>query len=225
MAFTAWLALFGLIALAWLIGDSPKDRTVVASLAACGLSTLAFWCARGRLAPLVARWGASPGAKFVAIGSLGAAWVETVFWALERAFGASGVAASPNLALDLLATMPWYVPMVALLWVVQRRHRYSLYEVLMLGGVYELGADGIVGPFVGGTLAPASAPLAALLFPMLVIAYSFMVLPASALLRADLDALRGGAAPAGDATRYAYGLLPLLGLAPYVALGFLIMLA
>ena len=229
MLFTVWLALVGLIVLVWLSQPKATDRTVGLSTIVCGLSTVGLWRSRDRLARAVARWGASPRAKFVLIGSLGAAWVETVFWALEKVFHAKGVAASPNLAIDLLVTMPWYVMMVALLYRVETTHRYSMYEVLLLGGVYELGADGVVGPFVGGTFSIVSLPIVLLLLPMFVVVYSFMVMPPSVLLRADLERLRAersaGPAPVPDTRRYAYALLPLLGLVPYIVLGLITALA
>jgi hypothetical protein len=226
IAFTVWLSAIVFIQLVWVLDGKATDRTVAVSLLACGLTTTAMWCSRDRLARAVGRWGASPATKFVLIGSLGAAWVETVFWALEKAFHAKGVAASPNLAVDLLVTMPWYVMMVALLFRVERAHAYSPYEVLLLGGVYELGADGIIGPFIGGKFSAGSLPIALLLVPMFVVAYSLMVLPPTVLLAEDVGRLRGGAAaPAGDARRYAYALLPLVGLVPYLVLGIIIHLA
>ena len=142
-------------------------------------------------------------------------------------FQAKGVAASPNLAIDLLVTMPWYVMMVALLYRVEATYRYSTYEVLLLGGVYELGADGLVGPFVGGKFSIVSLPIVLLLLPMFVVVYSFMVLPPSVLLREDLERLREGKGPGPVPAprRYAYALLPLLGLVPYVVLGLITALA
>jgi hypothetical protein len=219
--FTAWLSLVGIIVLVWLAQPRANDRTVALSTILCGLSTVGLWCSRGRLARALAGWGASPRVKFVLVGSLGAAWVETVFWALEKVFHAKGVAASPNLAIDLLVTMPWYVMMVALLYRVEATYRYSMYEVLLLGGVYELGADGLVGPFVGGKFSIVSLPIVLLLVPMFVVVYSFMVLPPSVLLREDLGRLREGKAPGPvpASRRYAYALLPLLGLVPYIVLG------
>jgi hypothetical protein len=77
-----------------------------------------FWNFRTPLTSFVSRWGASPRTKFILIGSAGAIWVESLFWSVERIFGITGVAATPNLAVDLLATMPWYVLMIALLWKV-----------------------------------------------------------------------------------------------------------
>lgn len=224
--FTVWLSLVALIVLVWLAGPKANDRTVALSTIVCGLFTVGLWCSRVPLARVIARWGASPRAKFVLIGSLGAAWVETVFWALEKVLHAKGVAASPNLAIDLLVTMPWYVLMVALLYRVEVTHRYSLYEVLLLGGVYELGADGIVGPFVGGAFSIVSMPIVVLLIPMFVVVYSFMVLPPSVLLREEIGRLREGkgAGPVPGPSRYAYALLPLLGLVPYIILGLIIAL-
>ena len=77
-----------------------------------------------------------------------AAIIETLFLIVEKAFGATGVAAHPNLLIDLLITMPWYIGMVWIFVKVQEEERFPLAAVLLLGAVYEMGADGIVGGVV-----------------------------------------------------------------------------
>jgi hypothetical protein len=87
----------------------------------------------------------------ILLGSFNAAAIETLFLVTEKACGASGVAAHPNILIDLLITMPWYIGMVWIFVKVQAKEAFSLAAVLLLGAVYEMGADGIVG----GVLAPA----------------------------------------------------------------------
>lgn len=118
------------------------------------------------------------GRRFILIGSLGAVWVETAFWAAEKITGAVGVAASPNLLIDLLVTMPWYVSMLVILWIVYRRYAYHWTTVALLGGVYEFGADGILGRVLGGNPVSFAYLLQLVLFfGVFVIVYSPIVLP------------------------------------------------
>jgi len=222
MVFTAWSVIVSIIVIAWLVGDNINDRTVAVSMMACGLTTLVFWFYKDRLAPRGKRWKASPRTKFVLIGCLGAVYVETIFWAFEKVFGAVGVAASPNLALDLLVTMPWYVVMIILLWKVETTYRYSMTEIVLLGGIYELGADGFIGSLLGGALTPVNIMLITLVIPVFVMVYSFMILPCSYLLKEDIDKIRAGK-EARTGNRYIYALLPLLGLIPYLTLAILAM--
>ncbi len=133
-------------------------------------------------------------------------------------FSAEGVAASPNLGLDLLITMPWYVLMTFLLFKVETKYHYSYFEILLLGGIYELGADGIVGQMLEG-LTPAGILLVVLVIPEFVIVYSIIVLPPTYLLQKERDIARTGEEDRrihkkGN-HRYWYGLLPLLGLIPF----------
>ena len=71
--------------------------------------------------------------------------IETLFLVVEKIFGAVGIAAHPNLLLDLIMTMPWYIGMTWIFVRVQKDERFSPAAVLLLGAIYELGADGIVG--------------------------------------------------------------------------------
>lgn len=166
--------------------QEPEARAVALGYFACGGTTLVVWLSRSRLQ----RFGRpeAPGAdgvlslskgwRFVLLGTLGAAWVETAFWAAEKLTGAVGVAASPNLVLDLLVTMPWYAAMVAVLWPVHRRFRYHWTTVALLGGLYEVGADGIVGHVLGGNLiTPGYLALLFLFYWVFVVVYAPIVLP------------------------------------------------
>ena len=190
------------------IGGSSSDRTVGVSVFFCGGCTFLFWNYREKFSRIFG-FPMSPRKKFVLIGSLGAAWAECVFWFFEKLFGASGVAAHPNLILDLLITMPWYVLMVSLLYSVETRYHYSYYEILLLGGIYELGADGIVGQLFELNLGNILFVL--LVIPEFVIVYSIIVLPPSYVLRKESDM---PVVEEGD-HKYRYGLLPLVGLIPF----------
>ena len=176
----------------------------------------------GLRSALVSRWGAGPRTKFILIGSAGAIWDESLFGSVEGGFGITGVAANPNFAIDLLATMPWYVLMIALLWKVQTTYRYTLFELLLLGGIYELGADGIFGAVLHGMVSLETFPLVVLIIPEFVMVYSFMIFPASFMLRPEIEK-RIQKEPKGTARRLVYRLLPLLGLIPYVVLFILIL--
>jgi hypothetical protein len=89
------------------------------------------------------------------------------------------VAANPNLIIDLLVTMPWYIAMVGVFWLVFRRYQYSWKVVFLLGGLYELGADGIVGQLMGGkAITPQYLFLLCFYYFTFVVVYSPMLLPA-----------------------------------------------
>lgn len=201
---------------AWIIGESKTDRTVAVSAFVCGVSTFFFWSCKNRIS---LKGMMSPRKKFVLIGGLGAVWAESVFWFFEKIFGASGVAASPVLALDLLVTMPWYIMMLFFLFKVETKYHYSYTEILLLGGVYELGADGILAQvFDGFTLSNLFS--AFMVIPLFVIVYSVMVLPPSYLLRDEVDKIRE-TSPQGT-HKYLYALLPFLGLIPYLLINLLV---
>ncbi len=151
-----------------LAGENINDRTVAVSVFVCGISTFFFWSYKKRIARVFSTW--SPRRKFIVIGSLGAVWAECVFWFFEKVFSASGVAASPNVVLDLLITMPWYIMMVWLLFIVETKYYYTYTEILLLGGVYELGADGFLGQVLEGVT--GESLLVVIFFPMFVIVYS-----------------------------------------------------
>lgn len=216
--FFVWFIFIVFLLSVWIVAGNNNDRTVGVSALVCGGSTFLFWNCRKTLSEkYVIRW--SPRKEFIFLGSLGAAWVEFVFWFLEKSFGASGVAASPNLVIDLLATMPWYVMMLFLLYRVETTYHYSYTEILLLGGIYELGADGIFGQIQELTM--PSILLTVSVIPLFVIVYSFIVLPPTYFLRKEIAAVR---TLSSEEHRYWYALLPLLGLVPYFSIVFLVFL-
>ena len=220
--FSIWLLVIMFLCLIWAIGENVNDRTVSISTLFSGLSTFVFWCYRKKIASVIKRWSATSRTKFILIGSFGAVWIEFIFWLLEKIFGAVGVAASPNFILDLIVTMPWYIFMIILLWRIETTYRYTFTELLLLGGVYELGADGFIGSFLGGRLSLSAIPPILFLIPLFVVVYSFMILPCSKLLKEEIDMMREEKVIKRKINKYIYGLLPLIGLIPYFILGILI---
>jgi hypothetical protein len=210
--FFIWFLSIMVLLLAWIWGESVNDRTVAVSALICSLSTFLFWNSRKKIADM---WNVSwsPRKSFILIGGLGAAWVETVFWVFEVLFGATGVAASPHLILDLLVTMPWYLLMVALLFTAQTRYSYSYTEILLLGGIYELGADGLFGQMLEG-MTGGGLLLVLFMIPLFVMVYSFIVLPPTYILRKEIESIRNTNTEK-RIHKIMGGLLPLLGLIPY----------
>jgi hypothetical protein len=199
--------LFQLVALF----QEPEARAVSLGYFTCAATVLIIWLGRDRLQRFVRAEASAVGWRFVLLGTLGAAWVETVFWAMEKLTGAVGVAASPNLLLDLLVTMPWYMAMMAALWIVQRRFRYHWTTVALLGGLYELGADGITGHILGGgTISSEYLALLCLYYWIFIVVYAPIVLPPVWAL------YREGESAVGPRWQRMLGaLLPLLPLVPY----------
>lgn len=152
------------------------------------------------------RQGLSTKWKFIIIGSLGAFWLEMVFWVLRQISG-EPITAHANPLMNLVLTMPWYIVMVALFWKVQTKYPYSLFSILMLGGVYAFFADGVVGS--GFDL--VSILLVAMTWPVFVFSYSAIVFPPSILLRGEIVSQVKNSGAAGR-KKYWYGLLPVLGL-------------
>ncbi|UCC91617.1 MAG: hypothetical protein JSV39_04915 [Candidatus Aenigmatarchaeota archaeon] len=207
------LGIWTLLSMALLIFSGPTIFAATGILIS-GLSTLLFWIFRKPVSGVVSKLRTSPKKKFVLIGSLGAVWVEFEFWALEKVFGVS-LAANPDLFLDLLVTMPWYIIMVFLLWKVETKYSYSLFAILIYGGIYDFFADGILG-LVLRTWEMSLGNLVLLLitFPVFVLSYSFIVFPPSYLLREEISKMRTEPRKGGLA-KYLYGLLPLVGLLAY----------
>ncbi len=186
--------------------------TLLASIETAGLYTLVLYLMRGFWLPPLSRW---PRRTAILLGIFNALIVEAVFWAFERLFGANGVAASHNLFLDWALTMPWYIGMVILFVRGQERSHLLPLVVFLLGGLYELGADGVVGgqvvPAIIGTpvnLLQSWLFLVTIAFWQFVIVYSSMVLPPAWVLASARTADSRGSSLVN-------GLLPLAWLVPY----------
>jgi len=160
---------------------TPENLTQFAAISTCVATLFVGLRFRGSIQRVWSRLGWGVSKKLLLAGGMGAAYVETEYEIWQHVFGASGVAANPNLAIDLLVTMPWYLLMTAFLTVTLRHRKTTLFELLLLGGVYELMADGLLGSILGG------APLLGFLglpfaIPIFTLVYSPIVaLPALAV--------------------------------------------
>ena len=191
--------------------QEPEAQTVAIGYFTCAGTSLLCWLGRGSLQRFMRLGQPGVGWRFLLMGSLGAAWVETAFWAAEKLTGAVGVAANPNLLIDLLVTMPWYIAMVGVFWLVYRRYQYSWMAVALLGGLYELGADGILGGLLGG-----NAINAQYLLQLCFYYFTFVVVYSPMLLPAVWGASRSETvAPAPVGWKALAALAPLLPLVPY----------
>ncbi len=207
------LGIWTLASLSLLIFSGPTIFAATGILIS-GLSTLLFWIFRKPVSAVASKIRISPKKKFVLIGGLGAVWVEFEFWALEKVFGVS-LAAHPNIFLDLLVTMPWYILMVFLLWKVETKYSYSLFAILVYGGIYDFFADGILGMVLRTwEMSLGNLVLLLITFPVFILSYSFIVFPPSYLLRKEISKMRTEPRK-GDLVKYLYGLLPLVGLLVY----------
>jgi hypothetical protein len=186
------LAAFGLVwgTIALIItttaDPTPKNLTLLVSILASGSYTLTLYVTRRFWLPLLAQ---RPLRNAILLGIVNAAMIETIFLVFEHVLGAEGVAAHPNLIIDLSITMPWYALMVYAFVNVQNRQRFPPATVLLLGAVYETGADGVVAQVAGivfgesQLLNPSYWVLLALLaFWQFIPVYSSMVLPPTWLI-------------------------------------------
>ena len=202
---------------------TPENLTLAVSITLSGLYTgllfltKKFW---------LKGFSRKPVRNAILFGSFNAAVIETLFLFVEKAFGASGVAAHPNLLIDLLITMPWYIGMVWIFVKIQEKERFPLAAVLLIGAVYEMGADGIVG----GVIMPAimGTPVNLIEFTVLALltafwqfipVYSSIVLPPAWVLESSLPPAESGK------KHWRRAFLPLLLLIPFSLYLLLLMLA
>lgn len=191
----AWLRWLLILGVAWgqlalvfsLVSDlSPETLTLFFSIELSGLYTYLLYRTRHRWMP---RFSGNPFWGAVLVGTFNAVVIETLFLVIEKIFGAHGIAAHPNLLIDLALTMPWYIGMVFFFARIQERYQYSDVAVLLIGGIYELGADGVVGgqvlPILFGTVVNLFENWIFLLLLSLwqfILVYSSMLLPVAWLL-------------------------------------------
>ncbi len=198
---------------------TPENKTLVVSITLSGVYTVLLAMTRRWWLPRLA--AGKPLRNAMALGIFNAAVIETLFLVVQYVFGAEGVAASPNLLIDLLITMPWYIGMVVIFVRVQHRRRFSAATVLLLGALYEVGADGVVGGAFEGTIfTPVSwFLLLTIVYWEFILVYSSMVLPPAWVI----ETVPPPPPPEGpawrDAVRPLYWLLPFVG---YLAVVFVV---
>ncbi len=196
----------------WLFQSGIQEVLTAIAIIISGFSTLLFWVFRNKFKKLINKWDSSPKTKFILIGSVCAIYIETVFWVVEKIAGFEGLAAHPNLLIDLLITMPWYVAMIWLLWKVETKRKYTYLEILILGGIYDFFADGIIGSIFSGAFSPLVLILLIILYPIFLVVYSLIVLTPSFLLENEIDLLQNETEIGHIQNKWIFGLYPLLGL-------------
>lgn len=95
-----------LLILTQLVYAGAKGYAVLTGIFGSSLIALLVWSQKNDISNWSERQQFSPRVLFVFLGLCGAAVVEIIFWVAERVFNTSGVAASPDLLVDLLVTMP-----------------------------------------------------------------------------------------------------------------------
>lgn len=179
----AWgllLTAFGAIS-----SQTSEDTALMFAIWSAGIYTLLLRLTQKWWLPKISK---HPVRNAFILGAFNAAVVETKFLFFEKVFGAENVAANPNLIIDLLMTMPWYILMCLTFVKVQNRWRFPAATVLFLGAIYELGADGIVGPLLevfSGNFYLFSAEYwlqMMFFFWAFILVYSSMLLPSSWLI-------------------------------------------
>jgi hypothetical protein len=201
---------------------TPKALAVMTALPASGLYTLVLYATRRLWVPRLAR--RRPVRNAILLGIFNAAVVETFFLVMEKITGATGVAAHPNLLVDLAITMPWYVPMIWTFVRVQNRRHFGAVTVLLLAGLYESGADGLLAgwllPVVTGKMAPLNLGffllLPGVMFWGFILCYSSFLLAPAWVLEAAREPGEPAAPPLPHAWRDA--MKPLFWLIPYAAI-------
>lgn len=151
-----------------------KDKAIAVGYFSAALYTFVFgFLLRRRLQPYIVQIS-NQKLAFTLIGTVGAIFVETVVWVAQVYFKATGAAIHPNLLVDLLMTVPFYTLLCYFVakWVIQLNFSWPM--IAVTGGIYETGADGIVGNliqlnFLGALISPV-------LIPVFMITYSPIIL-------------------------------------------------
>ena len=197
---------------------TPENKTLFVSIVLSGVYTVLLdWTRRWWLPRLAAR----PLRNAMALGIFNAALIETLFLVVQHAFGAEGVAANPNLVMDLVLTMPWYIGVVVIFVRVQHRRRFSYAVVWLLGGLYEMGADGLIGGVFEGTIFTWEGwvLLVTIAYWEFILVYSSLVLPPAWVIATSPPPPAPEGAPWRDAVRPLYWMLPFV---VYLALVFVV---
>jgi hypothetical protein len=209
---TVW----GLIVMVIIAITEPTNENIALAVSIwfAGAYTLAQRITRRFWLPLCSR---KPMRAAIILGVVNAALIETEFLIFGHIFDAVSIAAHPNLIMDLLMTMPWYILMVITFAQVQKRWRFRMATVLFLGGIYEVGGDGMVGALF--SMMDGNFQLLTLAYWLLMAfvyvwafipVYSSMVLPAAWIIE---NRQPDEARPQGRAWRSA--LKPMLWLIPF----------
>ncbi len=178
----SWFALDIILLIIWISGPESDNKVVATAALTVGLISFLFY-EEGRLfVAWLARRARLNFIKFMGLGLSGAVLVEAIFWFWEKALGGEGVVANPNFWANLAITLPVYFLMLITFWFIERWKNYSLGQVFIIGGIYELLVDGILGGFTKGSI------LLGLVYgliglPIFMVIYSLILLPPALFLK------------------------------------------
>lgn len=171
---------------ATIIEPTAENLTLFFSITVSGLYTAILYTTRRMWLPLLLK---VPLRNAMLLGIANAAFIEAVFLLFEKICQAEGIAAHPNLFIDWIMTMPWYAMMVITFVRAHQRQRFSPWIVLILGGLYEMGADGVVAQIVALPFGDSQLldplywlMLVTVYFWVFIIIYSSIVLPPALLI-------------------------------------------
>ncbi len=149
LLYLVWAA--AAIVLAWLSQGATNENLTRALVIGFLLAQLA---ARRVLVRAFAE--RSPGVRFVLLGVLLAAVVESMHMISTPVFPALRIDASTpvsmmlwNYAIDLLLTLPAYVAIFSLLWAFLSRYHYALWSYVLIFGLAQMLGDGGLVYFIG----------------------------------------------------------------------------
>ncbi|MCX6712482.1 MAG: hypothetical protein NT041_02220 [Candidatus Vogelbacteria bacterium] len=178
----SWFALDIILMVIWISGPDNNNKVVVASALTVGLLSFLFYEENRLFTGWLTHQDRLRKIKFFGLGLAGAVIVETIFWFWEKALGASGVAASSNLLVDLAITLPVYFLVLLSFWFIQKYKNYSLGKVFVIGGVYELLVDGVLGGFVQWSIL-LGLTYGLIGLPIFMVIYSLILLPPAIFLK------------------------------------------
>jgi len=109
--------------------------------------------------------------------------------------------------------MPWYLLMVGFLGVALKHIRPTPFQLLLLGGVYEMMSDGLLGSSLGGNLVGLLV-LSPVIYPLFTIVYSPIVLVPTLACWPALERRWRDSPPTGP---WYWAFFPCLAILPYAA--------
>jgi hypothetical protein len=118
-----------------ILEPSAENFALGMAIVLSGWYTVGWYLMRRWWRPRLSR---RPLVSAVVLGAFNAAVIETLFLICQKLTGAQDIAAHPNLIIDLLIFVR-----------VQNRRRFAWPAVLLLGALYEMGADGVVAQIIG----------------------------------------------------------------------------
>lgn len=149
----SWFVFDLILLIVWLSGPDNNNKVVATAVLTIGLLSFLFYEENNSLTNWLSRNGRFIFFKFMSLGLIGAILSEIIFWFWEKALiGREGVIISQSLLTDWMVTLPVYFLILLSFWFIQKRKNYSLGRVFVIGGVYELIAEGLVGGFFKGSI-------------------------------------------------------------------------